>query len=1416
MPTLKEQYGSFLKGSLKEKYGQFLDTPVQPEAPQFAGVLPQPDIMPQVGSAGRISTPTGPSLGGRAVAGIIEPAARFLSGQAQELQTDIGEIPHYGGPDWSRGGQPLTSAEQTYAEAPFHKQLGYSAAHTGASLVGGPMGFMASLPQMGLDVVNPPEGQTGLGRIAEEGRGFGQMLANFPEQVRYAGTLGMDRGVDPEAVQSFHQTGGAEPLFTAGILSGVSGVGKAMKPVIPEVRGRYGESGMLPRVRVNELGRIAPEYPRTAPEGLRYKARPRTEWPERIELKPKETQRAKRLRKDEGQLRPGRDVIEVRAGKGLPDLERRAPKQPGRKAQKEVAEWDVTVRQKIKVGRRKIAEDVDTRVTVRAKTAQAAKKAVRDSGKRGQVISAKQVPRRMTPGEISKNYAAYTQELGGPTRKAQTAKEIAAAKKEVAKQPWEMTRDEARIAEMKSRAKHPTPAFSDAAKKALKGYRDAKEKPLVEKGWRDVFGKVESEHRGAIKQALSEGKPVPASVLKDYPDLAKKQATTVPVTAKPPVKSRLKAEKVVSPPPTPPVSSRPAPVKVAEITFAAKGISERWDSAQLGVRVEWAKRSGYVTKAGKLTRTGARLAESKWSAISESGQNVLGRRIAEDYPRLAKKAAKGAVAGAITAAALSDEESRDIALAGVGLAFGATRKGRKAAVEKAVKKPFTAMVEMQKAITVDPFARKLVKGILGPGQQIPGIAGRTTKGGRKVPSIRRSGVFVPEEVTKWKKYEDIPSTLENSMDPTRAIQRMDGSLSLTEKAKTEGQAGPIERNVSWRTRDMMKLRGSWISQMEAKGKTLLKDIDKKGRTALTGQLENKKSTNPKVREVRAFLDELIENQNEIRKLRNQKEIPYRHRYAPHILRRSTIWSQAYGLLNSVEKIMKRGPKDKPSMPDFILPNKPFNPREMARQAGLKGFEREMDFGKLLSQYINTAARDIFNTSIIENNKAFATQMESMGYAKNAAFIQRWTAEAFAGVGGKFDRAIHLTAGTWPVPLLKKAYHKFRRMLVLSAFPLNVGWNTTIQTSSYNFTNTKYGTINSIRGAVDWFTSKEKRQGVKENAYSYIVKRGGSGRMATQDISRGMASQARIIKSKMETARDAMNFFTDLVENNLTGASALAAKRHGENAGLKGKALWEYASDGGAKTQSMYNLEDLPGALRNEIVKTGAPFQTFKFEAYNNLKEWSGKAGVKPESHKVRAKQAITFLAGAYAFNLIGKEITGREPWGHDSFIPFYDVIVGPAIAKFKGERAEYRTKRGLPAPSGVAYELGGAVHDIMVKDDWVRARKWGLRYLPGAVGVGGGTQINRVVDGLIANARGGVYTSSGWESGREPIFPISGTKEKFRSVMFGPYSTTAGKEYLGKRQKSWLDLYRSMRADQNLKGPPERAGRTGRTGRGGR
>ena len=99
--------------------------------------------------------------------------------------------------------------------------------------------------------------------------------------------------------------------------------------------------------------------------------------------------------------------------------------------------------------------------------------------------------------------------------------------------------------------------------------------------------------------------------------------------------------------------------------------------------------------------------------------------------------------------------------------------------------------------------------------QEAGIALRTTKGGKVVPAVRQAGPFVPEEFATYKKYKDVRNALMGgTKDTTRAIQEIDGALSVAEKVKLPGQAGPAEKFVLWRTRDISKMKMSWVGEKE--------------------------------------------------------------------------------------------------------------------------------------------------------------------------------------------------------------------------------------------------------------------------------------------------------------------------------------------------------------------------------------------------------------------------------------------------------------------------------------------------------------------------------------------------------------------------------------------------------------------------
>jgi hypothetical protein len=687
-------------------------------------------------------------------------------------------------------------------------------------------------------------------------------------------------------------------------------------------------------------------------------------------------------------------------------------------------------------------------------------------------------------------------------------------------------------------------------------------------------------------------------------------------------------------------------------------------------------------------------------------------------------------------------------------------------------------------------ARKIVNDIRIQKAREAGIAIRTTPGGRKVPSVRESGPFISAEFANYKNFKDISTGLGGTKDPTRAIQEIDGALSVLQKIGLPGQAGPVEKHALWRTRDMMVKKSHFLNQQRVKLQTMargisnedalvankvLERIDEAMTFTKTSELAKTLGVSEKIakfaQQSRRYLDELLDAQNLMRKLRNQEPIKRRKFYSPQQLQNMSLWGQVFGVNKFPKHIMESA-----GLPDFILPNAPFNPRALARKHGLKEFEREMNLKRLLERYTDTAGKDIFNTSIIQNNKAAAQQLRSEGLENSARFIDDWTSEAFADTRGWLDRRFLMNNTA------RSLSGWFRGALVRTVFPLNIGWGMFIQSSSAALTVTRLGFKNSGLGMIDWLTNPQIRRDIADNAYSFIIKTARSGKITSQDINRGITRMAKIERSPLESMQHAANYFTEWEERHLTGWSVATGLRAGRAKGLRDKALWEFASDAGAKTQSMYNYEDLPGILRNDIVKTVAPFQTFNFEVYNTMKEFMGKTGTPPSTQRERMAWALRFLAGISAVNAIGTAAIGRKPWDFPgSFVPFYSIFAEPIVETVSGRPITSGRTRGLPAPTGIAVQFGQALQRYAEKGDSRPLRNWAIKYIPAGAGIPAGTQTARIVDGIILIADGGPKDASG-----RLKFPITEPKEKLRTLLYGPFSTKAGQEYLKARERPSL------------------------------
>ncbi|KKN74439.1 hypothetical protein LCGC14_0390590 [marine sediment metagenome] len=665
------------------------------------------------------------------------------------------------------------------------------------------------------------------------------------------------------------------------------------------------------------------------------------------------------------------------------------------------------------------------------------------------------------------------------------------------------------------------------------------------------------------------------------------------------------------------------------------------------------------------------------------------------------------------------------------------------------------------------------------------IALRVSKKGKVKIALRQSGVFVPEEVATYKKYKDIEPILGGGQDITRAIQQMDGSLSIKEKLKAKGQAGPIERFVLWRTRKMSLQKLNWLKEKTieirgilsaAKGSIKDKEIniileqigsadrDLPVKDVLDKKTKMSKESIEAARELRQFYDDLIEEQNAARLMRGQSEILYRQKYSPNILRDTTVWEQVF-LRDKTAKILERG-----DLPDYIKPNAPFNPRAQAREAKIPYDKRVLSARELAESYIITASKDIFNTSIIQNNKAFIDQLKGQGLEKSAEYLAEWTATSYAGIKPRLDRAVKLPK--WAAGGLRY----FNRLRNLAVFPLNVAWSLSTQPLSLSNTIGRYGLPNTVRGFSQWLKPSIRKQAAQDY-FSFIVKTTKRGGVTKQDASNLLGENIKTRKTVGEFVENFTTILLTEMEKLLTGASIRAAHVTGLKRGLKGEALKQFASDGGGKTQSMYNDEDKPMILRSLLVKSGAPYQTYAFEVANTFREWAGRTGTPPDT-KLYALWSLTrWLAALIVLKMMGNSVRGREwSWWDLIPLPFSEFWLTPIARKLTGEFVP--GSAGLPAPVETATRVAAGINDVLEEGNWRKLRNEMLKYGPGVFRIPGGVQWARMVDAIIVYSSGGLTDRKG-----KVMFEMKDPEDLARAIFTGVWSTEGGKEKLEPTKK---------------------------------
>jgi len=589
-------------------------------------------------------------------------------------------------------------------------------------------------------------------------------------------------------------------------------------------------------------------------------------------------------------------------------------------------------------------------------------------------------------------------------------------------------------------------------------------------------------------------------------------------------------------------------------------------------------------------------------------------------------------------------------------------------------------------------------------------------------------------------------------------------------------------------------------------------------------------------ESRRLFDNWIRNQNHARKLRKEEEIPYRKFYRTWIME-TNLWAKLWGLKMRPAEVMEKPEmpdfilRNRPfnaraEARTGLLAKYPKERNivkllaDYAETAGKDIFDTNaIHYAKIHTAVLRAARplntlsdiytvakahgnrvlyQDIANLKAVRNKKLTTKQivdyleekgveivrsnkakeikniepLEEGGLENAASAIDTWVAEAFAGTKPRLSRwaTEHI-----PVPL-RSGMFKIRRGITRSVFPLNWSWNLFVQTSSAGLTYMRYGNKASIYG-LQYFTNPILRQAIRQNVYTSIVKREWGGTLVYQDLSASVARSRKLNTSVIDSVESFANALTSYIEDGLTGHAIAAAYYHGKTTlGLKGRALWEYASEGGAKTQSMYNMADQPGWLRAREVGAVAPFQTFAFEVFNTVREMNlpvvrravGKTGIyetmsaNSAAGKAllsnRLKMLARWTAAMYVTNAVTDKVIGRKVWQVSSFLPFYGIIMG----SFSGmSPAQMRL-----LPQSFISDFYKGVRTLLVYGEFRDLRRFVLRY-----NVIGGTQINRTIEGIEAVAKGKVEDVRG-----RTLFKVETPLEKGTAITLGPYRTSKALE----------------------------------------
>lgn len=510
-------------------------------------------------------------------------------------------------------------------------------------------------------------------------------------------------------------------------------------------------------------------------------------------------------------------------------------------------------------------------------------------------------------------------------------------------------------------------------------------------------------------------------------------------------------------------------------------------------------------------------------------------------------------------------------------------------------------------------------------------------------------------------------------------------------------------------------------------------------------------------------------------------IPRRNDYYTHFRELNSIWSLLRDSAGDINPVLE-------GISEFTRPNRKFNPFGLERK-GLKPFVE--DGPRSFEAYLNPILDNIYMTKHITRHRAVADILahNTLDTKNLNLFIERLqqVADSLAGKTNPFDRALLSTMiGRKTLSAIKLIPRQFAKNRIIGSVSSALMQTAGLPTSVLN-----NGFIHTARGLLSQALIAPFQKNDPLLQSKFLERRYGTTELLDDSIISKMTPLAKkklyttkpSFPTKTEKVEQFLSIPFELVERNITHAIWRASYANAYRQGYRDDILLRKADE--LTERSVGGRAPGEKALAFESGILSLPLQ-FQLEVNTHAQAWADEVFSQFKDKKKiphTLMRAISTSITLFLLNSLYEETMGRTPLP-DPIRTIQDVadsdkwweklgrIVGEGLSNVAGGQfianllpEDYRKKLfgrtevgiysgGIPAYSAIknlSYDPDSLIYDFI------------LPY--------GGAQLERIIEGVEAIDKQGVYTSSG-----KLKFPISDS-ELLQVVLFGKYSTEEAKEY---------------------------------------